>query len=193
MPPEDQILQGSTKTQEKGQLDVVALVVSCSAGTDNCGHQQRSRHRTQSPGNGVSCALTTTKRPNFVFMSIHVFRLTQKKAIWIGLWHEYLESLIDFSEVMLWQKQCCPLVSEGGFPQANNVCRIILWNVFSFHICNDPCRLPIELFQSNLYLETFPQKYSDAGAKSDWLNSPNQSVRTWEHVQFIVFRNYFAQ
>ena len=53
MPPEDQILRGSTKTQEKGQLDVVALVVSCSAGTHNCGHQ-RSRLRTQSPGNGVS-------------------------------------------------------------------------------------------------------------------------------------------
>ena len=80
MPPEHQILRGSTKTQEKGQLDVVALVVSCSAGTHNCGHQ-RSRHRTQSPGNGVSRALTTTKRPNFVFMSIQVFRLTQKKAI----------------------------------------------------------------------------------------------------------------
>ena len=80
MPPEDQILQGSTKTQEKEQLDVVALVVSCSAGTHNCGHQ-RSRLRTQSSGNGVSRALTTTKRPNFVFMSIQVFRLTQKKAI----------------------------------------------------------------------------------------------------------------
>ena len=153
MPPEDQILQGSTKTQERGQLDVVALVVSCSAGTHNCtqageplnmdnaakkthtrssntsqrgnltlwhfssavppalttvGHQ-RSRLRTQSPGNGVSRALTTTKRPNFVFMSIQVFRLTQKKAIWIGMWNEYLESLIGFSEVMFWQKQCCPL------------------------------------------------------------------------------------
>ena len=77
MPPEDQILQRSTKTQEKGQLDVVALVVSCSAGTHNCGHQ-RSRLRTQSSGNGVSCELTSTKRPIFAFLSIHILILMQK-------------------------------------------------------------------------------------------------------------------
>ena len=77
MPPEHQILRGSTKTQEKGQLDVVALVVSCSAGTHNCGHQ-RSRLRIQSSGNGESRALTSTKRPIFAFLSIHILILMQK-------------------------------------------------------------------------------------------------------------------
>ena len=165
----------------------MALVVSCSAGTHNCGHQ-RSRLRTQSPGNGVSHH--NNKKAQFCLYVYSCLQTDTEEGNlnWYVKWVSWELDWLFRSHVLA-KAMLSPLVSEGGFPEANNVCRIILWNVFSFHIC----RLPIELFQSNLYPETFPQKYSDAGAKSDWLNSPNQSVRTWEHVQFIVFRNYFAQ